>query len=183
MFKVLQQVTDRIEHLQSLDSVIDTLKTSVRPIMNQPVVQNILGGEFLGHPVHPLLTDLPIGAWSMSALLDVAGGEELETASSVLVGAGIATALPTAVTGLHDWSKTDDAESRVGFVHAAAMDVTLMLYTGSLVARLTGHRTPGKLLGLAGLGVMSVGGYLGGHLTYALGTNVENVPQGLTGAS
>lgn len=68
---------------------------------------------------------------------------------------------------------TKGATSRVGFVHAATMDVTVLLYSGSLLARVTGHHTPGKLLGLAGLGVMTVGGFLGGHLTYSMGVNVE----------
>ena len=173
MNKAFQQVTTRIEEAHSLDSVIDFLKTNVGPITEQPLVKKALSGDFLGHPLHPMLTDIPIGAWSMSALLDVLGGEELADASAVLVGAGVLSALPTAATGLHDWQSTKGAASRVGFIHAAAMDVTVLTYSGSLIARLTGHHTVGKVLGLAGLGVMTVGGFLGGHLTYSQGVNVE----------
>lgn len=174
MIKALQQLTDRIEQTNSLDSVIDFAKKNAGPIMKQPQVSKVLSGDFLGHPLHPMLTDIPIGAWSMSALLDVLGGEELEDASAILVGVGVLTTIPTAATGLHDWQVTKGAASRVGFVHAAAMDVTVLTYSASLIARLTGHQTVGKILGLTGLGVMSVGGFLGGHLTYGLGVNVEN---------
>ncbi|MCT1803409.1 hypothetical protein CKW39_09675 [Kocuria sp. WRN011] len=173
MIKALQQLTDRIEQTNSLDSVIAFAKENAGPIMKQPMVSKVLSGDFLGHPLHPMLTDIPIGAWSMSALLDVLGGEELEDASAILVGVGVLSAIPTAATGLHDWQTTKGATSRVGFVHAATMDVTVLLYSGSLLARVTGHHTPGKLLGLAGLGVMTVGGFLGGHLTYSMGVNVE----------
>ncbi|MBD2765048.1 hypothetical protein IEE91_07585 [Kocuria sp. cx-455] len=173
MITALQQLTERIEHARSLDSIIGFAKKNIGPITQKPVVKEVLSGEFMGHPLHPLMTDIPIGAWSMSALLDVLGGEELEDASTILVGAGVLCAIPTAVTGLHDWQDTTGESSRVGFVHAAVMDMTVLVYAGSLVARLTGHHTVGKLLGLKGLGVMSIGGFLGGHLTYALGANVE----------
>ena len=174
MIKALQQLTERIEHTRSLDSVIGFAKKNVGPITQKPVVKDVLSGEFMGHSLHPLMTDIPIGAWSMSALLDVLGGEELEDASTILVGVGVLSAAPTAVTGLHDWQATTGASSRVGFVHAVVMDVTVLVYAGSLAARLTGRHTVGKLLGLTGMGVMSVGGFLGGHLTYSLGANVEN---------
>ena len=174
MIKALQQLTERIEHARSLDSVIGFAKKNVGPLTQKPVVKDVLSGNFMGHPLHPLMTDLPIGVWSMSALLDVLGGEELKDASTILVGVGVLTAAPTAVTGLHDWQITTGVASRVGFVHAAVMDVTVLMYAGSLVARLTGRHTMGKLLGLTGMGVMSVGGFLGGHLTYSLGANVDN---------
>lgn len=183
MIKILQQLTDRIEHTNSLDSVIAFAKKNAGPIVKQPQVSKVLSGDFLGHPLHPMLTDIPIGAWSMSALLDVLGGEELEDASAFLVGVGVLSAIPTAATGLHDWQATTGAATRVGFVHAATMDVTVLLYTGSLVARLAGHPVPGKLLGLAGLGVLSVGGFLGGHLTYSMGVNVAQDGPTLVAAS
>ena len=69
MIKALQQLTDRIEQTNSLDSVIAFAKENAGPIMKQPMVSKVLSGDFLGHPLHPMLTDIPIGAWSMSALL------------------------------------------------------------------------------------------------------------------
>ena len=73
------------------------------------------GVAWLGHPLHPLLTDLPIGAWSMAALLDALDARSAD----VLVGAGIAAAVPTAATGLNDWSDTYGQTTRLGLVHAA----------------------------------------------------------------
>lgn len=175
MNKAFQQITDRIEQAHSLDSVIDFAKANAGPIMKQPLVDKVLSGDFLGHPLHPMLTDIPIGAWSMSTLLDVVGGEELEDASTILVGVGVLSAIPTAASGLHDWQATKGASARIGFVHAAVMDVTLLTFSSSLIARLTGHPNLGKVLGVAGLGVMTVGGFLGGHLTFSV---VDDGPQG-----
>jgi nitrite reductase/ring-hydroxylating ferredoxin subunit len=121
-----------------------------------------------------MLTDVPIGAWSMATLLDLVGGDEAEPAADLLVGVGILAALPTAATGLNDWSDTLGAESRVGVVHAGANVAALGLYAGSLVARRAGHRRRGTVLGLAGLAALSAGGYLGGHLAYANAVNVNH---------
>jgi nitrite reductase/ring-hydroxylating ferredoxin subunit len=121
-----------------------------------------------------MLTDLPIGAWSMSTLLDTVGGISSERAADLLVGAGILSAIPTAMTGLNDWSDTIGAEKRIGTVHAAANVAALGLYLASLIARRGGRRGCGKLLGLAGLGVLMAGGYLGGHLSYAKAVNVNH---------
>jgi len=70
------------------------------------VVRNLLSGTDLGEPLHPVLTDLPIGAWVMSALLDTAGGPAAEGAADLLVTAGVVAAAPTAAAGLNDWSDT-----------------------------------------------------------------------------
>jgi nitrite reductase/ring-hydroxylating ferredoxin subunit/uncharacterized membrane protein len=138
------------------------------------VVRNVLSGTYLGHPAHPMLTDLPIGAWSMSALLDLVGGAKSERAADLLVGAGVLSAIPTAATGLNDWSDTIGGEQRIGVVHASANVVALSLYTASLLARRSGRRGTGKVLGLAGFGVMTVGAYLGGHLSFAKAVNVNH---------
>jgi nitrite reductase/ring-hydroxylating ferredoxin subunit/uncharacterized membrane protein len=164
----------RIERFTALDK----LATPVRGLIGKAVrprrVRNLLSGTKLGHPVHPMLTDLPIGAWSMSTLLDTIGGTSAEPAADLLVSAGILSAIPTAMTGLNDWSDTLGAETRVGAVHAGANVAALGLYAASLIARRSGRRSRGKALGLAGLGVLMVGGYLGGHLSYARAVNVNH---------
>jgi nitrite reductase/ring-hydroxylating ferredoxin subunit len=110
----------------------------------------------------------------MSALLDVFGGAKAEQAADLLIGAGILSAVPTAATGLNDWSDTIGAERRIGAVHATANVVALSLYAASLLARRSGGRGAGKVLGLAGFGVLVVGAYLGGHLSFAKGVNVNH---------
>lgn len=94
-------------------------------------------------------------------------------AAGALVAAGIATALPTALTGLADWSGLGRRARRVGLVHAAANNLGLALYVASLIARRRGWRARGTLLGLLGATAMTAGGYLGGHLAYRLGAGVN----------
>jgi nitrite reductase/ring-hydroxylating ferredoxin subunit/uncharacterized membrane protein len=170
----LHELVRRIERFAALDKLATPVRSVIGKAVRPRRVRNLLSGTKLGHPVHPLLTDLPIGAWSMSTLLDTVGGTSAEPAADLLVGAGILSALPTAMTGLNDWSDTIGAETRVGAVHASANVAALGLYTASLIARRNGRRGRGKALGRAGLGVLMVGGYLGGHLSYARAVNVNH---------
>ena len=164
----------RIEHFTALDKIAKPVRGLVSKAVRPRVVRNLLSGTNLGHPVHPMLTDVPIGAWSMSALLDTVGGASAEPAADLLVGAGILGAIPTAMTGLNDWSDTIGEETRLGAVHAGANVAALGFYAASLLARRSGRRGAGKALGLAGLGVLMVGGYLGGHLTFGRAVNVNH---------
>ncbi|MBV9729805.1 MAG: Rieske 2Fe-2S domain-containing protein [Pseudonocardiales bacterium] len=169
----LHELVRRIECFTALDKVAKPVAGFVGRAVRPRRVRNLLSGTSIGHPLHPMLTDLPIGAWSMSTLLDTVGGAGAEPAADLLVGAGILSAIPAAVTGLNDWSDTIGGETRVGAVHASANVTALGLYLASLVARRSGRRGRGKALGLAGLGVLMVGGYLGGHLSYARAVNVN----------
>jgi nitrite reductase/ring-hydroxylating ferredoxin subunit len=168
------ELVRRIERFPALDRLADPLADLVGKAVRPRLVRNLLSGTHLGHPAHPMLTDLPIGAWSMSALLDAVGGTSTEPAADLLVGAGILGAIPTAMTGLNDWSDTIGGDKRIGLVHAGANVAALVLYVASLVARRSGRRGGGKALGLAGLGALMVGGYLGGHLSYAKAVNVNH---------
>lgn len=168
------ELVRRIERFAILDKIAQPLARLVGKAVQPRRVRNLLSGTHLGHPAHPMLTDLPIGAWSMSALLDAVGGAKSEPAADLLVGAGILGAIPTAMTGLNDWSDTIGEETRVGAVHAVANVAALGLYAASLLARRSGRRGRGKALGLAGLGMLTVGGYLGGHLSYARAVNVNH---------
>jgi nitrite reductase/ring-hydroxylating ferredoxin subunit len=111
----------------------------------------------------------------MSALLDFVGGAKAEPTADLLVGAGILSAIPTAATGLNDWSDTIGGERRIGVVHASANVVALSMYAASLLARRSGSRGAGKVLGLAGFGVLVSGAYLGGHLSFGKGVNVNHL--------
>lgn len=164
----------RIEHLTVLDKAAKPLVTLVGRAVQPQWVRNLLSGTHLGHPLHPMLTDVPIGAWSAAALLDAVGGPAAEPAADLLVGTGILAAVPTAASGLNDWSDTQGPETRIGFVHAGANVAALGLYTASLLARRGGSRAAGRRLGFAGLGTLLVGGYLGGHLAFARGVNVNH---------
>ena len=171
--KILQQTVRRSERLEALDKVAKPLAEAVGRAVQPRVVRNLLSGTDLGEPLHPVLTDLPIGAWVMSALLDTAGGPAAEGAADLLVTAGVVAAAPTAAAGLNDRSDTAGPETRVGLVHATLNTTALSLYLASAVARARGRRRGGKALSLAGLGVLMGGAYLGGHLSFGMGVNVN----------
>ena len=170
----LHKLMARIEQTEALDKVAQPVAGLVGRIVKPRPVRNILSGSYLGHPLHPLMTDLPIGAWTMATLLDTVGGRRAEPAADLLVTAGILTAAPTAWAGLNDWSDTQGEDRRVGIVHAAANATALVCFTASLVARRCGRRGVAKVIALGGFGLLMSGGYLGGHLSYSRGVNINH---------
>jgi nitrite reductase/ring-hydroxylating ferredoxin subunit/uncharacterized membrane protein len=145
----------------------------VGPAVRPRPVKNVLSGVWLGHRFHPLLVPLPIGFWSGALIFDLIATRRSRWAADVLVGAGIAAAVPTAAAGLSDWADAEPEGRRVGLVHASFNTVALLCYSGSLAARLLGRRKAGVGLGLAGAAAISAGGYLGGHLSYVQAVGVE----------
>ncbi|WP_460845614.1 DUF2231 domain-containing protein [Nocardioides ultimimeridianus] len=125
----------------------------------------ILRGEgWLNHGAHPVLTDVPIGLLTATSVLDVLGGPKSRRARTILCGLGVASAIPTAASGLADWNKLEGEDRRLGAVHAAGNGVAVALYAKSTMLRLAGHHGRGTLCALLGAGVMTAAGYLGGEL-------------------
>jgi nitrite reductase/ring-hydroxylating ferredoxin subunit/uncharacterized membrane protein len=162
-----------VEEAAALDAVADPLSAAIRDALPAGRLKGALSGTWLGHPLHPLLTDVTLGAWVSAVVLDVVGGRRSRKAAEWLIAVGILSALPTAATGSSDWADTQSKERRVGLVHAAANSLALALFAGSWVERRRGHRLIGVGLGFAGAGALGAGGYLGAHLTYALGLGVD----------
>jgi len=169
----LRDVIRRVERTEALDRVAKPLAAAVGRAVRPRAVRNLLSGTDLGHPLHPMLTDVPIGAWTMSALLDVVGGRSAERGADLLVAAGVLAAVPTAASGLNDWSDTYGADTRVGLVHATINTAALSLYVASLSSRAHHRRTRAKVLGLTGFALLAGGSYLGGHLSFGRGVNVN----------
>ncbi len=167
---LFQNVVASIENAEALDGPADRLAGGLDAVLTPPI-RSALSGFWLGHPVHPLLVTAPIGAWVSASALDATKGNEV--AARRLVGLGIACAAGAVVTGLSDWRGTTGTARRVGLVHMTANTAALALYTASWRARVAGRHRRGAVLALAGAGLLSAGGYLGGHLTYALGANVS----------
>ncbi|MGN6244352.1 MAG: Rieske 2Fe-2S domain-containing protein [Motilibacteraceae bacterium] len=173
----LSRPLDVVENAAVLDRVSGPLTRVVQSALGPRTLRDLLHGVQLGHPTHPALVQLPVGAFMSSALLDAVPGQE--RAATMLVGTGVFSALPAAVAGLADWSQMHPQQQRVGIVHAGSNVVGLSLYAASLVARLRGGHGRGKTLALAGLTALSAGAFLGGHLSYrqAGGANhAEDVP-------
>lgn len=171
--RLLENAIERLGGASSLDAVARPLAKKVAAVIPPGVVKDALSGTWMGHPLHPLMTDIPIGAWTSAMVLDLLGREEDEDASARLIGMGVVTALPTAVAGLADWSDTLGDDRRIGFVHALANVVAVGLYGYSWVARRNGDQRRGVALGMAGATAATVGGYLGGHLAWRNGVNVD----------
>ena len=181
-----ERVVDRLENAGPLDPAVKALKAVAARLLQPQGLRDALHGVWFGHPLHPVLTDVPIGAWSAAALLDAIPGQG--AAATTLVAVGCASAVPTAVTGWADWSELHPQQQRVGLVHAAANVVALGFYSASVAARLRGRRMRGKALAYAGLTAMMAGGYLGGHLVFrqAAGANhtadvIDRFPSGWHG--
>ena len=169
---------ERLGSLEAVDGPAKAIAKLVRSAKAPAKVNEALSGTWLGHPVHPLLIVVPMGSWISAVLLDWLGGEDADTAADLLLGAGLAGAIPTVATGYADWADSEpssDAVRRIGIVHAACNGTAAGLFAASLAARARGARGKGKLLALVGLGAIGAGGYLGGHLTYAEGVGVDGV--------
>jgi len=169
-------IGEQIASLHVLDAPGRAIAGGVRKLLPAGAVKDLLSGTAMGHPLHPLLTDVPIGTWTSATVLDLAGGEDSERAAEILIAIGIAAALPTAVSGWSDWADSepsDDAIRRIGIVHAVSNISALALYAASLAVRRRGNRAAGVALGLAGAGALGAGGWLGGDLAYARGVGVD----------
>lgn len=160
-----------VEHDQRLDGAVAAFTEPAQQLTATPQRRRLLLGRQLGHALHPMLTDLPIGCWTSSWLLDVLPVSGSRRASQRLVALGVLTAVPTVVTGWAEWSRIDRPEDRrVGVVHAVAFAGTTTLYAASWMARRNGRHRAGVALGQLGALTASAGGFLGAHL--AIGRKV-----------
>ncbi len=157
--------TLRLEEAAALDKAVHALESSIRGAFGTGPRGSVLRGDWLGHAVHPTLTDVVLGTWTSASLLDLFGGPGSSAAAQRLVGAGLLVVGPTAWTGWAEWSEAGPREKRVGVVHALTNAVAIATYAASWVARKRGAHGAGARLALAGATITGVGAYLGGHLT------------------
>ena len=169
----LEKLIQRIEQIDALDAGADRVASAISRVTHQPPVSNLVGGSWLGHPVHPVLTDLPIGFWTSAFVLDLFGGRSARRAAQSLVALGALSAVPTALTGLADWSDTVGRTRRLGIAHSVFNSAGLLSYTLSWRARRHGHHGRGVLFALAGSAAATLAASLGGHLVYRTGTGVD----------
>lgn len=169
-----ESLAERIEGLGPLDAVAEPLQQLAKAAIPEgSTLKDALSGTWLGHPLHPPLTDVVIGAWTSALLLDLLGDESSEPAADTLVAAGVAAAVPTALSGLSDWADTRGGSRRVGTVHALGNTTALVLHVLSWFARRGGDRGRGRLLSGAGFATASFSAWLGGHLSFGKGIGVN----------
>lgn len=143
-------------------------------------VELMHGGRWAGHSAHAALSDLPIGLWSGTLVLDLLGqdvrpgGRRLDPAGT-LSAAGLLAALATVATGVTDWSVSDGEDRRTGLFHGLLNVAGVTLQAASLAARLAEHRNAARALSAAGLAVTAAAGYVGGHLVQGRAVMVSRV--------
>jgi nitrite reductase/ring-hydroxylating ferredoxin subunit/uncharacterized membrane protein len=171
----LRELPLQAEQLDSLDQVAADLAEAVeRAAPDGAPVNEVLSGTALGHPLHPPLTDVAIGAWTSAVALDWFGGQRSSPGADRLVALGVLSAIPTAAAGLNDWATLEGQDRRLGLVHGTTNVVATGLFGASWLARKTGHRFFGRTLALAGYGTVSIGAFLGGHLSFRRGVGVDH---------
>lgn len=173
MHKVRKAV-DALGESDALEAPASRVADAIRGWFEPRPVKNALSGVWLGHRLHPLLTDVVIGAWAGAGVLDLLGNRQDERAAQRLVGTGLLASVPTVAAGLSDYADLYDHGRRVAFVHGAAADAAVVLQLASLLARRKGQMRRGRWLSLAALGIVGAVGYLGGHLSYVLGIGVDH---------
>jgi nitrite reductase/ring-hydroxylating ferredoxin subunit/uncharacterized membrane protein len=173
-----------VESQTWLDKLAAPLQSWLLKLYGQPgqpnrKIKNFLNGTWLGHALHPVLTDVPLGAWSSTLLLDVAwfNNEDAGVAqgADISLTLGILGAAGAAVTGFTDWSDLEGTDRRVGIAHGLLNSGVLVANIGSLILRLTGKRRAGVYLSTAGYALSLFSAYLGGELAYAKGIGVNHV--------
>src|ERR1051326_9184746 len=165
------------EQIQQLDHWSDQIQERLSTAVSQggPAarrVKNWLNGVWLGHALHPALTDAAIGAWSTGALLDLVDAEQAADAAMTV---GVLAAIPTALAGAADWADTSEEPRRIGLIHAGLNSAGLALMIGSLFARRGNMRGLGIGLSTLGLSLATISAWLGGELVYRFGTNISRI--------
>ncbi len=163
----MEVVIRGIQRSRPLDSIGRVLTLGFARIIRPGKLKDLVSGTWLGHPLHPLLTDVPIGSWTSAFVLDLLGGEAAQDSADMLIGLGVLSAVPTAVTGLSELADVTEKEERsVGAAHAIGNATAVVLFGMSYASRRRGKRGSGTALSLAGAAVATASAYLGGHLVY-----------------
>ena len=179
-----QELFTAVGRWQWLHAVNDRVTGVVEPLYdryrNNLALELLHGGRWVGHSAHAALSDLPIGFWSGTVLLDLLGkdvptaGTRLDPAAT-LSAAGLLAAAATVATGVTDWSVSDGEDRRVGLFHGLLNVAGVTLQGASLAARLAGHRSSARALSASSLTVTAASGFIGGHLVQGRAVMVSRV--------
>lgn len=171
-----------VERQAWLDKLADPLQSWARSLSASPALQKVkdfLHGTWFGHPVHPAVTDVAIGSWTSTVLLDClwlsSGRSELARAADATLVLGLAGAGVSALTGFADWSETDATDRRVGTAHGLLNAGVALVNLLSCGLRFGGKRRTGVLLSSLGYALTMFSAYLGGELSFGKGIGVNHV--------
>jgi len=173
-----------VERMSWLDKLSMPLRNWLSQLYGQPKqpsyrVKDALNGVWLGHPLHPALVDIPLGAWTASFILDLVWLSEQEDgiarSSDLLMWIGLIGATGSAVTGLTNWVDTDGPELRTGMFHALLNGGATVLNLTSALLRLTKQRRPAIALASMAYALAMYSAYIGGELAYSSAIGVNHV--------
>lgn len=166
----IHRILAKVEDVRSLDAPAGVSARIAGGVVDGARLGRVLRGSWLGHPVHPLLITLPIGTWMTSVVFDVVF-KDVATARR-LIGVGLAATPPTVLAGWADYALLDRRQQRVGLVHAVSNAAGVAMFGLAYRAYRKEKVRAARVYSLLGLGAISVGGALGGHLSYAQGAGM-----------
>lgn len=190
----MAEIAEVVGAQEWLDPVAETLESAVGSAFQGEAgrhAKDALNGTWLGHPLHPVLTDVPIGAWMMSQVFDALdaadGNGKYEAAAQVCITTGLIGAAGAAITGLTDWSDTSGQSRRVGLVHGLLNITATTLFLASALMRRRQKTSAAVAASSTGFAIAMAGAYLGGSLVYdrEIGPNhaiAGEAPEGFTRA-
>jgi nitrite reductase/ring-hydroxylating ferredoxin subunit/uncharacterized membrane protein len=185
MMEYLHKAIDWIDRQTWLDQMSKQMQKLVQNFFSAggtPIIKfrDFLHGVWLGHPLHPVLTDIPIGSWVAALTLDVmetlTGKKAFGRGADTAIKVGLVGAVGSAVTGVADWHHTQGRPRRIGSMHALLNSASAFFYILSLITRQKNNRSTGRTLGLLGFLISAAAAYLGGHLVYGLKIGVDRSP-------
>src|ERR1017187_3890517 len=140
-------------------------------------LRNFLNGTWLGEPLHVVLTDLPVGAWTVAIIFDlldlILDRREFVSAADASIGIGVVGAAGAAVTGMTDWSDVDPPARRLGLIHGLLNLSGTALFATSLLLRRKKSRRNGRIVSALGYAVIGYAAHLGGKMVYGHRVGVD----------
>jgi len=178
---VINRFIDRQRWLEPVADFLQKVVGGTYKLLGAPghTLKTFVHGTWLGHPLHPVLTDIPIGAWTLAVLFDIIyllnRSQTWSSAADLAVFVGFLGAFAAVITGYTDWNETVDRERRVGIAHGLLNTVVLIIYLVSVLVRVTaGSRGLAIVLAFIGYALVVTSAYLGGEMVFSIGTGVNH---------
>jgi nitrite reductase/ring-hydroxylating ferredoxin subunit/uncharacterized membrane protein len=178
---IVNRFIDRQRWLEPIADFLQKVVAGTYKLLGKPGhdLKTLAHGTWLGHPLHPVLTDIPIGAWTLAVLFDIIylfrGTHGWISAADLTIFVGLLGALGSAITGYTDWNDTFGRERRVGIAHGLLNTTAIVVYLVSLIIRVGGgSRGLAIVLALIGYGIVLTAAFLGGDLVFGIGTGVNH---------
>ncbi|MBC8101661.1 MAG: Rieske 2Fe-2S domain-containing protein [Cytophagales bacterium] len=179
-------ISAQIDAQEWLEPIADKMQGAVQAAYDaagpaKKPIENALNGVWMGHVLHPAVVTVPIGAWTVTAALDLlegAGKSEYAPGADASLAVGLAGAASAAVTGLTQWYPHKEASvKKTGAAHALLNITATVLYGASYAARKQGNRGAGRALGFLGYGLVMTSAYLGGELAHEKNLGADHAPR------